>query len=113
MQESPLKVFHKSHSTMLTSNPLMEEETDYQKLLVRKKSREDKIDFFSENNSLFELKNEDADPFFFSNTGLPSVQSPKKVEKSNFVTTQAFFEKGLSIENRSEKKKRKKQQSEV
>lgn len=53
---------------MLTSNPLMDDDSEFQKLLMRRKSRDEKLDFFSETNSLFEFKNEDTDPFFFKET---------------------------------------------
>lgn len=112
--DSQLKNNHKSHSTLMTSNILIDEENDFQELLVNKRSNVDKMNFFSENNSLFELKNEDNDPFFF-NEPIKTISSPIVNQKpAPLVATSAgSIIANISVETKTEKKKRKRPQNEV
>ena len=63
---SPRKNNTRSHLTLMTSNLFLDVESNFQELLINRREKGNKIDLFSENNSLFELKNEDDDPFFFN-----------------------------------------------
>lgn len=63
MNAAPPKPFSKEFSTMLSSKILMEEEEDFNKILLGKEQKEEQLDFLSENNSLFELPEETFEPF--------------------------------------------------
>lgn len=74
----------KQNSTMLTSNQPVEEEKEFKNLLVETLSeKEEKLDLFSETNSLFDFKVENSpsprnEPHFFGFEEESSTQEPNQ-----------------------------------